>query len=218
MGLPVKNSDIFPYLNEQGLVELIDIQTGKVISIQRSKEILLEHEFVPYETPSGTVLLQKGVSLDMVYDRSAWAYSEFVVDMICTQIMEGKSLAEICRQKNYPPYHVICRWRQKHPEITEMFNQAYKDRAEYLVGEAQELVDGCEETQEAINKVKAQADVRKWIASKDAPNRYGTKVEVSGEIGATLVIETGIRRKGDPGFNKDEAIHEEKDITPTHAV
>jgi len=218
MGLPITRDDIFAHMNDEGLLELVDITTGKVLAVQKTFEPILEQEFEEYELEDGSkVLLQKGVSLDQVRDRKGWAFSENVVDLMCTKIMEGMSLPKVCKLPGFPPYNVVSRWKRKHPEINESFQQAREDRAEYYVADALEIADQSYATTEEINCAKLKTETRKWIASKDAPGRYGNKVEVSGEITSNCRIETGIRRPGDPGFNKDETreIQNEKDVTDT---
>lgn len=216
----------FPYLNtETGLIEIIDAVSGEVVAIQESRENLLKEKadrLVQVQMEDGrTVWLERGLDPGKVHPSKKYFYSRFTMELICQQIVEGKSLTKICQEPGMPPYRVLCRWRREHEEAEEMINQARQDRAENfhdkIIEEATERYyqrdkdgdlkrdietgDPIEGTPSAewIQQKKLRVDALKWAAEKGNPGRFGNTTKVINEGVATvrLIVETGIRRPED---------------------
>src|SRR4051812_5946276 len=120
--------DTIACINDRGLIEIVDIYTGTVISVQESQEDLLktkQERMTPVQQPDGSILyLERGVSLDSYVRRPKWTYSDVVMDIICQKIMEGKTLTSICQEPGMPPFWVLSQWRRKFPHANEMIVQA----------------------------------------------------------------------------------------------
>lgn len=225
------SGDTVACMNEEGLVEIRDIYTGRVLAVQSSTGDALKSKKEKMQQvllPDGSLLyLEPGIDQERYQaPRSPWAYSETLIDIICSKILDdGKSLTAICKEPGMPPFSVLARWRRKFPEVEEKIKQARADRAEVLreqvVDEAMaELyhrdVDGnlvldasgkpvpITPSSEWIAQRKLRVGALQWAAGMDNPDRYGQKAKVAGDTKVTvqLLVDTGIRRP------------EDRDVTP----
>jgi len=108
---------------------------------------------------------------------------------------DGKSLRTVCREDDMPALSSVFLWKTIHPEFSDRYDVAVKERAEAFIEDIQEIADnstndwmetndpdnpGYKLNGEAIARTKLRVDTRKWIASKILP-RYGDKVAVGGD-------------------------------------
>jgi hypothetical protein len=195
--------------NPQGLIEIIDMHTGRILCIQREPhEEFLQNKFdnlTKVETPEGVVWIERGIDPHKVLFRNAQAYSPGWADIIANTMLEqtklGKSssLSEACRILGLP-YPLVCRWRREFPEFASSLEQARKDRAELLADEA--LDQAREVTADTAKPTAIKVAALQWEAERSDQDRFGTKKKVDHEHkgSVTYVLDTGIRRSGDQGF------------------
>lgn len=210
MSLPVEQEKTFAKKNPvTGLIEIISLDTFEVLAVQKSPTPLFQardEKMQKYTTSAGReVWIERGLSEDSLGTLLGHPYSEVMVDLICERITEGESLTAICKKPGFPPYSIVARWMRKHPGVKEAIEQARKDRAEVLRDEALSVVDEAGPDSDEIALAKARSDVRKWAAQMDDKQRFGKDESKTVTVSAQIVIDTGIRRPGDPGF---------RDVTP----
>lgn len=70
----------------------------------------------------------------------------------------------------------IMGWMTKHPEFKEMYYLATAERSEVMVDEILEIAD---DLSMDVQDRRLMTDVRKWIAGKQAPKRFGDKIDVT---------------------------------------
>lgn len=133
-------------------------------------------------------------------------YSDAVAKIICEQIMQQKSLKEICAIPGMPSFRTVVRWLAD-PRLTdfrEMYYYARRVQAELFVDEIFEIADnetdgdwtevfnkdgelvGLKPNNEAIQRSRVRIDARKWYAAKMIPRLYGDKVEHSLDVTGDL--------------------------------
>lgn len=197
-----------------GLIEIISLETFDVVAVQKSPVSLLkqrDEKLMKYTTADGkTVWIEPGIegSLEKL---TGYAYSEVLVDLICEKITEGASLSKICKSPGFPPYSIVARWMRKYPEVKEAIEQARKDRAEVMRDQVLEIMDNAAADSDEIALAKAKADVHKWAAQMDDKQRFGKDENKTVTVSAQIVIDTGIRRPGDPGYRDVTPVIGEKD-------
>lgn len=98
---------------------------------------------------------------------------------------------------------MIYRWRWKHEEFRQMYEEAKKHQVELLVDECIDIADNVYKDDiiseagnqvcnaEYINRSRLRIDTRKWLASKLAPRIYGDKTH--NIIDATLRPEDALK-------------------------
>jgi len=123
----------------------------------------------------------------------ATAYSELILEIICNQLVEGKSIKEICAAPDMPSYSTLCSWKRNIPGVEDKLHQAREDRAEYLRDEAMEEILECDEDTVASASAKHKALV--WAAGVDNA-RYSPKAKLEATLVAPtqIIVNTGIRR------------------------
>lgn len=184
-----------------GLIEVCDINTGAVLAIQQSREDLLARKMeslVPVALPDGReILLERGIPIEAVIRVQSIPFSDVLVDLICDEIVQGKTLHDICSRPGMPSYGQLLRWRKQRPDVEARIKTARLERAEAYHDRIIQEIDNVDEDNHQAKKV--QIDTLKWAAEKGNPDSYGNKTKVTSEKIATVrvVVETGIRRQSD---------------------
>lgn len=137
--------------------------------------------------------------------KEKWFYSKEFAEIICQKISEGMSLEDVCLEEGIPSRWVISKWRLENPEFNEMIKIARQIRAEYYHDEAIKVARKKKTRNEVPGAVLEVATLR-WAAQVNDPGTFGNKVKVESEQTQKVqfIIETGIRRPGDPGYIIDE--------------
>jgi len=118
---------------------------------------------------------------------------------ITEQLALGRSLRDICREKDMPSEGLVRKWARTEDEFGTQYARAREIGMDALADEILEIADDTQRDfkttadgkeivdQEAINRARLRVDARKWIMSKIAPKTYGEKLDLnhSGSI-ATL--------------------------------
>jgi len=199
--------------NERGLIEAIDIMTGRVIAVQSTEADILSGKadrVTRIETPEGPVFIESSLNFDLVGRLKSYPYSKTLGDLICEHIVHGKSIVKACEEMNLP-YSVVLLWSRQHPEFKEAIATARRDSAEYMHGELLE-------TARASRDAKTQIDALKWSAEKNDPDRFGQRTKISGDPNAPLgftLISTGINRDVTPKEEGPQALLGESDESQT---
>lgn len=205
----------FISLGDNGEYVKIDLHTGQEVPLvdkfQSINQMLDTNKFIKVRTEADELVyvpknLPKADFENIVAGakREDWPYTELIADRICTLIAEGDTLAGVARREGYPSYSVIARWRRQHPEFEEAYKQARKDRAEIYFDRIMREIEKAKADRDEIALARLKTDLLKFAAKVCAPDDYTEKQAVDARVAVgTFSIETGIRREGDEGFNKD---------------
>ncbi len=121
-------------------------------------------------------------------------YSTELALEICAELVEGKSLATICRRADRPHRGTAMRWLSKHEEFRDLYARAKELGAE--VGYEQ-IVDAERRMQLPKNHAdyldphtaRVLIDSIKWRLSKLQPKVYGDKLELAGKVATEHVVD-----------------------------
>lgn len=133
-------------------------------------------------------------------------YSPQIARKICEQIMEGKTLKDICAQHNMPSIQRVTRWLASplNEDFREMYYYARRVQAEILVDEIISIADdsendwkpsfnkkgeqnGWKPDHECIQRSRVRIDTRKWLAAKMLPRMYGENIDVQHHVTGDLM-------------------------------
>lgn len=189
----------FTTLNEQGLIEIYNAHTGELICVQTSYRDLLKDKFenlTKITRSDGTeVWIERGIDPSLVYHKKQLAFSPTLGDLICEKIAEGMmSLREILKDFGVP-YSRHLKWKRDNAEYEKNLLNAEKESGRVHYDEALALSRNSLDT-------KLKVETHKWAAKVNDPEKYGEKTKVTGDKDAPLriILDTGIRREGDPGY------------------
>jgi hypothetical protein len=119
-------------------------------------------------------------------------YCQETAAILCTKLVEGKSLRSICLDPDMPSISTVFLWLGKHAEFMKQYDMARDSQADTLADEMLDIADdgsndwmersqqrggGYELNGEHVQRSRLRLDTRKWIASKLKPKRYGEKIE-----------------------------------------
>jgi hypothetical protein len=200
--------------NSRGLIEIIDVLTGRILCVQTSHYDLMKTKFdrlTRIDTPQGPVFIEKGINFDVIGFLDVVPYSRLLGNLICQSIVNGKTKIEAFKDLNLE-YATVKKWEQDHEEFRLALKQAEKDRADNLAEEALEVA-------RASGDAKKHVDTLLEVAAIGDPDKFGKKTKISGDASAPLqfIVGTGILRKGDPGYtapDKPPELQEAREVTP----
>jgi hypothetical protein len=202
---------------ETGLIHIIDEDTGKIVAYANKPgeyKMIMGDDYVVGTRDDGTEFLVRRGDTDVVVDRKYYPFSNVLCDIICQRVVEGERITKICGTDGIPPYGIISKWFTKYPDFKEAYVAAKAGRAEVMHDKVLDAADEVFDKDDAP-AAKVKSDAYKWSASKSNPDEFGDRTKVVGDKNAPvqIIIDTGIRKVGDPGYNKDESV-EVYDVTP----
>lgn len=130
-------------------------------------------------------------------------YNEEIGDQILERLADGESLRKICNpDEGFPSRPTFFKWIATNPVFANQYATSREAQADALFDQILDIADetkedyvkrlgynGAEPTWEvngeAIQRSRLRADVRKWMAGKLRPKKYGEKIEVDQTVGVT---------------------------------
>lgn len=198
------SNNTFARLNEEGLIEIVCENTGRILAIQHTYQDLFKEKsenLIEHTLDDGSkIMVEKTISLDMVRSlgHKTYAFSEIIANILCQKIAEGGSLTNICKDKNMPNFSTVSKWRRMNPDFDAAIKYAMQERAHAYHDKAIRIAESTESKDEAtVNKLKV--DTFKWAAEKGDPDQFGNRTKVVGDPTRplNLVIDTGVPQPND---------------------
>ena len=107
-----------------------------------------------------------------------------ITDQICQELMSGKPLTSICRNKDLPSLSTVHRWIDKHPSFAKQILQARRVGTQYYLDK---MIDELETVSaKDVGIVREKLHHYRWLASKLLPSLYGDKQEVVQDTKVTI--------------------------------
>jgi hypothetical protein len=116
------------------------------------------------------------------------AYTPALGAAIAEQIAAGATLKVITAQPDMPSKDTLARWRLEHEDLAAMLAAARQARADSHADEIAELVEAVRTGRVDAHAGRVAIDGLRWLASKDAPQTYGDKVELSNRDGSLKAV------------------------------
>lgn len=126
-------------------------------------------------------------------------FSNEVFTRICERIAEGESLRAICKSDDMPDASSVMRWlaADEGGMLRKQYADAREAQADKIFDECLEIADQYDQAAEKleggtdhINRARLRIDTRKWMAGKLRPKVYGDKIDLSGNVGLTVTLES----------------------------
>lgn len=115
-------------------------------------------------------------------------FTETIAERICSELMDGKSLRQICLRDDMPDRVTVIRWMVAFPDFATKCARAREFQADLMDDMILETANAVTSETAVADRVKIAA--YQWRASKLAPKRYGDKLDIEhgGEVKLVPVI------------------------------
>lgn len=102
-------------------------------------------------------------------------YTPELASYICEQIMEGKSLPEICEVEGMPHRRTVIRWMSSNPTFATECARAREEQADFLDHRIQNVIDKAERGDIPSDVARVVISGLQWRAAKLKPKVYSDK-------------------------------------------
>lgn len=115
-------------------------------------------------------------------------YTLETAERICEEIASGRLLKDLVSIEGFPCRNTFYRWLDENEEFVGMYTRAKERAADTHVENALTCADDIskDDGNDSVQRSRLQVDMRKWLASKLSPNRYGdfnkTEVNHTGKV------------------------------------
>ena len=114
-------------------------------------------------------------------------YTEEMADKICDLVAGGSNLTKIGQMDDMPCRDTIYKWKRVNEAFADNYTRARDTRADARADRIDGIIDKVESDELPPDRARVMIDAIKWMAGKEAPKRYGDKVEV--EVGGNLGLD-----------------------------
>lgn len=122
-------------------------------------------------------------------------YNKKTVKRIVELLAQGKSIRDITRLKAMPCWETLRNWVNKYPEFKEQYVKAKEDGIEFVLANAEDLLNDSLEAAKYENKVdlgkshliKESVSLAKWKAERLNSKVYGKNNELNAKVGDQLI-------------------------------
>ena len=138
-------------------------------------------------------------------EQKKYHYNEQIAHELCERLAQGGKLTRLAGTPPFPPMTVIRLWRIWNPDFDALLKQARTERAEWARDKIMDIVDLTIDKDE-VAAMSLKSSLLMKLAQYDDKKTYGSSnvnIDQSTNVAQTFIIETGVRREGDPGFIKD---------------
>lgn len=104
--------------------------------------------------------------------------SDELIDKIINLVLEGKSIAGICKMEGMPDKSTVFRWMMDDDDFATKCARAKEIGAHAIAEETIAIADNAMDRTE-VEKARVQVQARQWYASKLNPKKYGDKLDVT---------------------------------------
>jgi hypothetical protein len=108
-------------------------------------------------------------------------YTPEIASCICDQLMDGRSLPEICEAEEMPNRRTILRWMAADPVFAAECARAREEQADFLDYRIQNVINKTENGDIPPDVAKVVMSGLQWRAAKLRPKVYGDKTFIAGD-------------------------------------
>lgn len=112
-------------------------------------------------------------------------YQGEIADRICASLAAGLTIKEACEKVGMLTYEYY-QWRREHEEFRKAVESAKQDMAHAVADACLEIADASTPDQVRVDELRVKS--RQWYASVMNPQRFGNKVQHSGDPQAPIAL------------------------------
>lgn len=106
------------------------------------------------------------------------SYSVEIADKICERMIEGETIAEICRDESMPSRRTVYDWQDAHPEFRTRCARAREGMADDFEARMQSVTEKVEAGTLPPDAARVIVSNLQWRAAKAAPKTFGDAVNL----------------------------------------
>lgn len=176
----IEDNTLTQYNVAKEMYETIDLSSGEVLATK-------DHYLVP---------------------NNVYLYNHKTFQIFCGLVEGGMEDDEALLKCGIPSRSILKRWLRSDTRINDEYQNAKVGRGDFYREEAIRAANAAAH-KDTVPAEKLRVDTFLKIAKADAPKVYGDPKPGNINIstgGGGVTIDTGIRRPGDPGYNRDESL------------
>ncbi len=108
-------------------------------------------------------------------------YNPETAKLICDEITTGKTIASASKNHGMPSERQIYRWLDESEEFRQMYARARDRRADARHERIDQVILDMRAKEIDPAQARVEIDAIKWQCSKEAPRRYGERIEIAGD-------------------------------------
>lgn len=115
-------------------------------------------------------------------------YTKERADQFCELLATGRSIRLACAEEGMPSESVVYRWLASIPDFRENYARAREIRSDARFERVDSVLDDMRAGLIDAHQARVEIDAIKWQTGKEAPKKYGDKVqqEISGPDGGAI--------------------------------
>ena len=113
-------------------------------------------------------------------------YSQETANTICTRIVEGESLRQICSDPDMPARSAVFMWLKAHPSFADQYACARELSAEADADDVAYYARLAGDAKLDPSAARAAIDGLKWSAGKRQPKKYGDRLALDADVNAKV--------------------------------
>ncbi len=118
-------------------------------------------------------------------------YTPEIAAEICNLISQGKSIRSIGEMEDMPTAAGIFKWLNNFPDFVDQYTRARMTRAHVRFERVDEVLQDLRAGTIDSNMARVEIDTIKWQCGKEAPKKYGDRLEIAGDKENPLEINVG---------------------------
>ena len=111
-------------------------------------------------------------------------YTPEIAAYICEQLIEGRTLTEICQHADMPHRISVIRWQEAHPDFATAYARAREAQADKVDDMIMDI--GRNARPETANSDRVRLTALQWRAARLKPGVYGDRIEQVHDVKGTL--------------------------------
>lgn len=108
-------------------------------------------------------------------------YTPEIAERICAELAEGKSVARACDADDMPEQRTVFRWLTQHESFRQQYMRAREARADARFERTDQVLLDMRAGVIDASQARVELDAIKWQTGKEAPKRYGDRLELAGD-------------------------------------
>jgi hypothetical protein len=109
-------------------------------------------------------------------------------EQLLARIIDGAMLDKLCAGPGMPSRSAVYAYMRKHPEARVFMDEAVEGRADWRASKISDLAAKVEANEIDPQSARVAIDAHRFMIAKEAPRRYGDKVELTGKDGNAIEV------------------------------